>query len=167
MISEIFKTVPNYENYMVSNFGRIFSSWQSDNYKELKLNVDNNGYVYVSLCDGLNKPKKFKVHILVMKSFVGEKPMKNICVRHLNGDKLDNSLNNLSYGTYKENEDDKKNHGSWNKRITNCKLSPEQVNTIREKFRTGNYTHYELSVEFKVSRPTITRVINKKIWREI
>jgi hypothetical protein len=48
---------------------------------------------------------------MVLETFVGE-PTPNQQVRHLNGDKRNNCLDNLAWGTAKENAADRESHGN-------------------------------------------------------
>jgi hypothetical protein len=52
------------------------------------------------------------VHHLVLRAFVGERPVtiERGEIRHLDGNKTNNVLANLCYGTIKENADDRKRH---------------------------------------------------------
>ena len=101
------------------------------------------GYPMVHLCDGRGKVKSVKVHSLVAEYFIGEKPK----------------------FTYLENENDKIGNGTWNTRNGGAKLTPLQVQEIRAKLK--NTSQKELAKEYNVSRPTITRIANNKIWRTI
>lgn len=96
---EVWKDIPGYEShYKVSNFGRV-KSLKNNREKILKLNPDKDGYSIVYLC--LNsKIKTFKVHRLVMLSFVGKSELQ---VDHLNKIKNDNRIENLEYVTPREN----------------------------------------------------------------
>lgn len=169
---EEFKVLKHYPAYRISNCGKLQSRWRigvrkKDNpYKEwrdYKQKIDIYGYAYVNLCDGVNKPKTTKIHNIVLMEFVGEKP-KGMCVRHLDSNKFNNSLSNLSYGTYLENENDKHANGTWHTRITNRKLTALQINEIINKCTSGEKDK-DLAIEYNVSRPTITRIRNNKIWK--
>jgi hypothetical protein len=63
------------------------------------------GYYRVELGYGAGG-KKFNVHRLVLEAFVGPRPPGKQC-RHINGDSLDNRLENLAWGTSKEDRDDR------------------------------------------------------------
>lgn len=67
------------------------------------------GYLRVVLSrNGETSPRS--VHHLVLESFVGARPEGKV-VRHLDGDKENNSLQNLRYGTPAENSQDTIRHG--------------------------------------------------------
>lgn len=68
----------------------------------MKTYVNENGYVCVRLHDRNGKGKIWKVHRLMMLSFIGPNPNKPI-VNHKNGDKLKNVLSNLEWSTSSEN----------------------------------------------------------------
>ena len=91
--NEIWKTIPGYENYQVSNLGRVKGT------KILKPNVRPSGYVYAQLTIN-GKNKSISIHRLVMMTFVG---ISKLDVDHINGDKSDNRLSNLRYVTSREN----------------------------------------------------------------
>ena len=116
MQNEIWKPIPNYDSYRVSNLGRVKSvdRLSSNGRKlkgEIKKSSDARGYLHVSLCkDG--KCKYFLVHRLVMLAFVGECP-KGMEVNHIDENKHNNCLSNLEYITNIENC----NYGTRNKRI--------------------------------------------------
>lgn len=57
-----------------------------------------------------NRGEQVWIHILVLETFVGPCPPKMEC-RHLNGEPDDNRLDNLAWGTRKQNAADRKRHG--------------------------------------------------------
>lgn len=84
----------------------------------LRGEVDRRGYRTVKLSkDG--RKKHVAVHVLVITAFCGPRPGDSEC-RHLNGDRLDNRLVNLAWGTSAENSQDMVDHGRTNSRITHC-----------------------------------------------
>jgi hypothetical protein len=105
-MTEIWKAIPGYPNYEVSNLGNV----RSLNYRNtgkiqnLKPGLDNRGYLKIKL--SLNgKTKGFGVHILVAMAFLGHIPggMNKIVDHIQEGNKLDNSLKNLQITTTRIN----------------------------------------------------------------
>lgn len=100
-MSEIWKNIPGYEGiYWVSSHGRVKNKngfmrlTKVKGYYSVKLS--NDGYRHL-----------FKIHRLVMQAFVGYSEM---MVLHNNGNSEDNRLENLRYGTAKENMEDMSKH---------------------------------------------------------
>lgn len=84
-----------YFGYTVTREGKIFNKYK----KELKGEITSNGYHRVTL--SLNgKSERFLTHRLVANLFL---PNPKEVVNHKNGDKLDNSVDNLEWTTQKEN----------------------------------------------------------------
>lgn len=96
---EVWKPVSGYENlYEVSNKGRVRGILRGT---MLKPFVSKFGYEIVSLSkDG--KAKKFQVHRLVATEFVSN-PDELPVVDHIDGDKRNNSSDNLEWCTAQEN----------------------------------------------------------------
>ena len=119
---EIWKSIPGYKDYEVSNLGNVRSLKRG---KELVLKLGlSSGYPIVGLSkDG--KIKSHKVHQLVAQAFLGHTPngMETI-IDHRNGIKTDNRLENLrlvtprenvTFGTLKRNTSSKYTGVSWHK----------------------------------------------------
>ena len=118
-IQETWKDIPGYEGlYQASNLGRI-RSFKRNNIRILKpgKNRDGSGYYIVKLY--LNSVRKnVSVHRLLWTAFNGPIP-EGLQINHLNENKADNRLENLSLCTPKENT----NYGTRNKRVSekHCK----------------------------------------------
>ncbi|MCP4994032.1 MAG: HNH endonuclease, partial [Gammaproteobacteria bacterium] len=78
--------------------------------KTLAPGLDRGGYKIVGLRLA-GKKITFKVHYLVCVTFNGVRPTGAECVRHLDGNKLNNRNSNLRWGTSKENAQDTILHG--------------------------------------------------------
>lgn len=83
----------------------------------------------------------------------------------MDGNTANNNADNLAWGTYLDNENDKLRHGTYNSRISNARLSPEQVRDIRAR-ADGGELHENIARQFGVSRPTVTRIANRTIWKD-
>lgn len=99
-MEEIWKNIENYSNYMVSNKGNVKSFCKSSDGIILKPNK-RGGYNSVALTnkDGL---KRFNIHRLVACAFIPN--TENLpYVNHKNGNKCDNSAENLEWCTSQYN----------------------------------------------------------------
>jgi group I intron endonuclease len=67
---------------------------------------------------------------------------------------------NPFFGKHHSRDSNEKN------RIFHAKLTWQQVNEIREKYKTGLYTHENLSKEYGITRRSIGRIINNERWKE-
>lgn len=90
--------IKNFENYMVSKDGNVFSIKSN---KYLKSRLCNAGYLMLVLrTNGMSK--NMSIHRLVASTYLSNDENKK-CVNHKNGIKTDNRVENLEWVTYKEN----------------------------------------------------------------
>lgn len=102
MTEEIYKSIPilGLENYIISNKCNVINTATK---KQLNKNIKM-GYYYVSMKkNGETKDKKFRVHIIVAKTFIPNDDMMKKFVNHKNGNKLDNDVSNLEWITPQHN----------------------------------------------------------------
>lgn len=91
------------------------------------------GYAGVSLARDGRKVRR-QVHQLVLESFQGARPTGKHVVRHLNGNYLDNRVENLAWGTAAENMGDQVTHGTHRySKQSHCKAGHafDATNTYR------------------------------------
>ena len=99
-MKEIWKTIKDYTNYEISNFGNVKNKKRNS---LMKLDVDNSGYQYVDLYKN-GKRKRFKVHRLVAIAFVTNPDPTNFdIVNHIDGNKLNNIPSNLEWTNHSGN----------------------------------------------------------------
>jgi hypothetical protein len=123
-MKEIWEEILGYEGlYQVSNCGNVKSLSRTitkgnityvTKDKLLKQSIDTVGYPYVNLSD-YKKQKTFRVHQLVAIAFLNHTPNKydGLLVDHIDGNKLNNNLNNLQLVTNRINSSkDRKNKTS-------------------------------------------------------
>lgn len=135
-LSEV-KGFEDCKEYIIYDDGQIYSENKGD---FLKLCEDSKGYLYIDLRSKNTKYKCPKVHKLVMLSFVGEEPDKQI--NHIDGNKKNNNVNNLEYVTNEQNRIHAINHGLKNEiayGIEQYDLNGKKINTFRTCQEALNY----------------------------
>lgn len=110
---EVWKDVLGYENlYMVSSLGRVKSldrvninvNGVKRNIKSVMLKQAFNGWYYnVCLCSPKIPKRTLLTHRLVALAFLENNDDKK-CVNHIDGNKLNNKVENLEWCTHSENE---------------------------------------------------------------
>jgi hypothetical protein len=97
----IWKEIENYPNYFISNDGQLKKIYKNGVELIKSSYVHRNKYKRVNMSnkDGV---KYFSLHRLVALAFI-ENPLNKEDVNHIDGDKLNNNVNNLEWVTRKEN----------------------------------------------------------------
>ena len=144
---EIWKEVPDYENYQVSNFGRVKSLW-FDKERILKAGVDGRGYLTVGLSENSNG-KTFQVHQLVAICFLGHEPCGlKIVVDHIDNNPLNNHVDNLQLTTQRHNlSKDKKGYSSKYVGVSWCKRDKKWKTTIQINGKNKNLGQFTCEIE--------------------
>ena len=102
---ENWKSIDGYRNYEVSWWGRVRNATTG---RIMKGSITIGGYLVV----GLRKNKINKthnVHQLVAREWV-DNPEEKRCVDHIDGNKVNNHLENLRWATHAENSRNMKKH---------------------------------------------------------
>jgi len=99
--------------YEIDRDGNIYSNsnWRGYGRRVLNTTLNSSGYPVVFLMVKGSK-KKFRVHTLMAKYFLPAKPAVDSQIRHLDGNKQNNSASNLKWGTAQENAEDRDLHGT-------------------------------------------------------
>lgn len=164
---EEWRDILGFPGYQVSSLGKVrsfrirgHSSGLTKEPRLLTLSPTSRGYLKVVLVLP-DKTKKTKtIHVLMAESFFGPRP-KGLVVRHLDDDQLNNSIDNLAYGTSSDNSIDVVTNG--NHKL--AKLSYQDVNKIKEMYLSGGYSYRSLGKIFGVDGSQISRVMNNQTWR--
>ena len=95
---ETFVKIEGFENYEVSNLGKVRNIKSG---RIIKPSLNKNGYLRIWLCEN-NKKKYLYLHRIIATAFIDnseEKP----CVNHIDENKTNNDLSNLEWCTEREN----------------------------------------------------------------
>lgn len=139
--------------------GQLTGQWNT-----LSGTTDQDGYFVVTLYKDTKKTNK-KVHRLVLEAFVGPCP-KNMECCHMDNNRKNNRLDNLKWGTSKENANHRRIAGTIVRGTmqSQAKIKESDVPLIREKYSLG-CPQYKIAEEFNVSKATIQRITSGKLWR--
>lgn len=162
---EEWRTLPQFPNYRISNFGNIYSE-----HKNIVMSpkIDRYGYKCVGLYLPNHIVKHITVHRLVALAFIPN-PMNKPQVNHINFNRQDNRVCNLEWVTSKENIHHTHNHGR-NANIVGqnnpmAKLNPIEVWNI--KFAYEGVSCYRLSKVLNIGDETIRRIRLGLSWANI
>lgn len=159
---EIWKDIPGYEGaYQASSLGNIKSvsryvSGKGGGQYLLPERIlkptpcDKHGHVNVGLWSGGNRINR-KVHALVALAFLGTRP-EGALIRHLDGNPLNNTVENLAYGSRSENMRDVYRIGNALK-----KLTADDVLKIRALLEKG-HKQQDIAYCFNVSPAMISAI---------
>ena len=163
----IWKDLKGFEDeYKISSNGDII---YKKNNKNINTRISKDGYIRVTLYYQ-NKSYIKSVHRLTAETFIERKPIiNNLEVNHIDGNKLNNNINNLEWVTHKENimhawknklfEPVREASKRYGKNNPNAK----RVYQIKDKKVIGVYdTIKEASIKTKTNKTDIGKCCNKK-----
>jgi len=177
LFDEIWKPISHFPGYEISNHGRIRSFWKldgrrgwkiSNRYKYLpKIHIDKGGYQFVRL-----RQKHLTIHGLVLTAFVGPRPLDKEC-RHLDGNQKNNYLNNLKWGTKRENGLDKAMHGNLppsfcgqGEKHRCAKMTDAKIVEMRNLHASG-YSINKLCKMYGIAHSSARAIIHRKTWKHL
>lgn len=146
--------IPGYSGYEASTHGNVrsangaLSTGQNPRCDREQVTLWNQG-----------EPRTWFIHALVLMAWRGL-PSEGQEARHRNGDKGDNRLANLLWGTRSENQQDKVRHGAIG---GPQKLTREQTVEIRHA-RAKGATQQSVADRFGVSRSLVSMIESGDVW---
>lgn len=156
--------------YSVNKSGDVFSysNWRSLGKRKLAQTINCYGYPTVKIYIK-GKRRHVTVHSLVAIAFLKKKPSPKHEIRHLNGIKTDNRINNLRWGTRKQNASDRARHGNtvMGERSHHAKLSASQVIKIKAQIKKGGVTLSKIAEKHGVKLSTISSIKYGKNWKHL
>lgn len=169
------KLVDGFPAYRIWEDGKLESCWLNKwhypgmeievRWRTVMVGVQKTGYMSANL-RGIKASRRTHIHRIVLEAFGGRKPGGKVCARHIDGNTRNNHISNLMWGTYKQNEDDKRIHGTWHERISNAKLDESSMK-IAIEMRTAGSSMESIARRLCVSRTTISRLLSGSTWKHI
>lgn len=167
MSDEIWKSVVSFDgffkdHYEVSNLGRVRRLGFSD-CRIVAQSAVRGGYATVHLCVN-NQRRRLTVHKLVLEAFVGPCPPDCEALHGPNGS-TDNSLDNLRWGSRKENVEDRKRDGRQVGKSTR-KLTAEDVSVIRRRLEAGDPAS-AIMTDYDIGWQSVYNIRHRKSWKHV
>jgi hypothetical protein len=163
---EFWKEIPTAPGYYVSNHGRVRRHHPERWVDLTTANKSQGGRGFLrAYVDG--KEKGLQVARLVLSLF-GRPPKPGELCRHLNDDPSDDRIENLAWGTHRDNMRDMVRNGGSLKGVKHhkSKLSEDDVKEIRSLAARG-VPRIDISKKFNVTLGTIGHVVRRMTWRHI
>ena len=171
MLKEIKKTNGKYS---AGSDGEIYCYSRARNNAQkpypfpLKKTIGSTGYYFVAII--LNGKKKTQaVHSLICKTFYGNRPEEADCARHLDGDKLNNKPDNLCWGTFFQNEADKRRHGrtAIGERQGSAKLTDSIVLLLSHAIPLGLWNEDDAAKALNMKPKSIYYILKGRGWKHL
>lgn len=166
------KVIPGFESYEVSEEGQIKRAKPGSGARVGRVvtpYIDKIGRHRYKLADKNNQKKDLMGHRLVALAFLGPAPEEKPYVCHKNGNPGDNRLENLYWGSQKENMADSKRHGTFCIGVNQkqAKLDDEKVRRIKE-LRTKGLSHQKIADTIgNVSFTAVRQVLEGITWKHV
>ncbi len=180
-MTEIFKTIDGFPDYEISNYGRVRTKsryiryvhsrtkkelFRLSEHRDLKLYKNVHGYLFCQL--RIDKKSFNKViHRLVANNFLKKAEGLNT-VNHIDGNKINNFVDNLEWCT------DSYNHRHavalgfqpQGEKVKTAKLNDRCVLAIRNMLNEG-FSHTYIASLFNISRPAISLISEGRTWKSL
>lgn len=155
-----------FPKYEVDSNGAVWSLNKKTR-RPLKLWKNRGGYLTVTLKDS-GRRKGFLVNRLVLLALVGYPPPGREVTRHLNRTPADNRLENLAWGSDKDNADDKATHGTLlcGEGVGNSKLTEADVVAIRSAYLAGE-SQRSIATRLGTTQTNISMVVCRRTWKHL
>ena len=174
MDNELWEPIPGYEGiYEISNTGRFRGLPRKDNRGMFRPGIVftpgkmSGGYAGVTMSRN-GRQRSALLHQLVARAFIGPAPPGKE-VNHIDGDRMNASLDNLEYVTKSEQQIHRfrvlKHRAVHGNSHHMAKLNDKSVHAIRDLAALGTYTQRDLGALFGVTYSNIGAILRGQTWQ--
>lgn len=166
----VFRTLDfmGYAEYRAGTDGTVWTKKRSTKWKELRASKCKDGHLRVTLFANAQR-HQFFVHQLVLRAFVGPPGSGEQCRHFFEPDPANNKLENLRYGSSKQNKHDSIRHDTWGRGDRNGRalITDEHAREIHRLYLTGAYTQDQLAAMFNVRRHVVEGLLWGSTWKHL
>lgn len=163
---QIWLGLPGYPGYLIGAHGAVMSLQKRE--ARILSPIKMGNYDGYRLRDHSGRVRSAYRHRLVAEAFHGPCPDGMEC-RHLDGDRANNDVSNLCWGTPVENNADKKVHGTTNagERNGQARLTRADVEAMRRLRADTGMPFHAVAEAFGVSTMTAYRAVTRQTWKDV
>lgn len=175
IVGEEWRAIPGHDHYEVSSHGQVRSLTHQQTLRGkggstytrtrqgrvLKQGNHPVGYLQVNLSPAGTR----LVHALVMLAFVGPPLADQPWINHKDGNKQNNRLSNLEYGTAKWNREHAVHTGLHDGPPGSGKLTAEKVIAINEELKLGLLSQQKIGDKYGVNQRMVSSIKVGKSWQ--
>lgn len=157
--------IPGFDRYYASKDGKVLSL--AGKYPRIMKKMQNkSGHEYVYVYRD-NRQHKMFIHRAVLSAWEGVDAENPFCL-HADDNPKNNRLENLRWGTAKDNAADRRKNTGYpvGESAHGAKLTESSVIEIRQRYSHGERSR-ELANEYNVSRNAITEIVSGKTWSHL
>jgi hypothetical protein len=157
-MNEVYRAIPGHRNYEVSDHGNVRRIGRD---RPLRPARHTNGYQQVNLPPVGSQ----LVHKLVMLAFVGPPPEGQPWINHKDGNKQNNHISNLEYGTAKWNREHAVHTGLHDGPPGSGKLEADDVLEINSLLKQGHLSQQAIGDLFGVNQRMVSSIKQGRSWQ--
>ena len=167
--SEEIRRIAEHPDYMVSDFGNVYSAKKKCLRKLKPFPVNRYGHLAVDLCGGKRGLRKVVlVHHLVLEAFIGPRPKGTEACHFPDRDPGNNKLENLRWDTPQRNAADKVKHGTQysGENHPSAIHTNSKISRIKKDIRRGLRV-CEIAKKYGIGQSTVCNIKAGRIWKSV
>ena len=153
--------------YAIEKDGRV---WSYSVNKYMKTSIDKDGYKTISLRNNNNGYSHFGIHRLLMITYFPISNMEEMTVNHIDGNKFNNSFENLEWVTANENTSLAHKTGlnlSKGETHGRAKLTEDQAKRVIKLIKEGKGTK-EIQKEIPfITKNMVNQIKHNRTWKHL
>lgn len=182
-MEEIWKTIIGFEDYIISNWGRVKTTSRKIRYTHALTGLEHfrlSSERFLKVYDNKHTGYKFiqprhngipvnrTIHRLVACTFVNNPDLLPI-VNHIDGNKHNNTADNLEWCTDAYNYEHASKTGltARGERVATAVLNEKCVIAIKNLLKQNLLTHKQIADLFEISRASVSLISEGKTWKHL